>query len=287
MLYILGWKLPFKNTFLALNSMELFYRKVGIGDPLIIIHGLYGSSDNWLSVAKQLSKKYTVYLPDLRNHGHSPHSDTNSYKDLKNDLVEFMDTYQIKEATLLGHSMGGKVAMFFAADYPERVTKLIVADIAPKNYIELNETSQFHLHRNILMAMLEMNFNLIHSREEISDYLAEKIDDQRIRQFLLKNISKDKNTRLFKWRINVEVLYYYLEEIVSGVNKHWLEDRIPITTYPVVFIKGENSQYIRAEDEVLIKEIYPDAKIIHIPDAGHWLHVEQPDLFVRAVLSYS
>lgn len=267
--------------------MELYYRKEGRGEPLIILHGLYGSSDNWLSVTKRLSQKFTVYVPDLRNHGRSPHSKTNSYEDLKNDLIEFMDRHKISQATLVGHSMGGKAAMFFAADYPERISKLIIVDIAPKDYLLLNENSQFFLHRNILLAMLEIDFSQVRSRKEVDYCLSEKIEDIRIRQFLLKNIIKDKGSKLLQWRINVETLYDYLDEIVAGVNRQWLADRIPVTAYPVIFIKGDNSPYVQPEDEVLIKEIYPEAKIIHIPDAGHWLHAEQPDLFVKAVLSFA
>ena len=267
--------------------MELFYRKEGEGNPLVIIHGLYGSSDNWLSVAKRLSDNFTVFMPDQRNHGRSPHSADNSYEAMKNDLTEFLDKHHIGEATLLGHSMGGKVAMYFAADYPERVKKLIVADIAPKDYLAMDKISQFHLHRNILMAMQEIDFNIARSREMVDDLLSEKIDDPRIRQFLLKNLVRDKTAKRLKWRINAEVLYNYLDEIVSGVNKHWFADRIPVTAYPVVFIRGENSEYVLPEDEPLIKEIYPDARIISIPGAGHWLHAEQPELFVKAVLSYS
>jgi len=114
--------------------------------------------------------------------------------------------------------------------------------------------------------------------------MAEKLDDPRIRQFLLKNVARDKATRLYKWRVNAEVLYDHLDEIVSGVNAKWLDDRIPITTYPVIFIRGLLSKYILPEDEALIKEIYPDARIVDIPGAGHWLHAEQPEKFMQAVL---
>ncbi|MBN1820619.1 MAG: alpha/beta fold hydrolase [Prolixibacteraceae bacterium] len=267
--------------------MELFYRKKGHGEPFIIIHGLYGSSDNWLSVANQLSEKFTVYMPDQRNHGLSPHSQTHSYDDLKTDLIGFMDAHNIQQAIILGHSMGGKVAMYFAADYPERVKKLIVADIAPKDYLLMNENSQFYLHRNILLAMQEIDFSVIRKRDQVEGFLTQKIDEPRIRQFLLKNITKDKKSGLLKWKVNAEVLYDFLDEIVGGVNKLWLNDRIPITAYPVTFIKGEKSNYVQDEDESLIKEIYPEAKIISIPDAGHWLHAEQSELFIKAVLSYS
>jgi pimeloyl-ACP methyl ester carboxylesterase len=180
--------------------------------------------------------------------------------------------------------MGGKVAMWFAADYPEKIEKLVIADIAPKDYMLLKEDSQYYLHQNILLAMQEIDFTQIKSRNDVDDFMAQKIDDERIRQFLLKNVARDKHTKLYKWRVNAEVLYNHLEEIVGGVNRNWLDDRIPISTYPVIFIRGMKSNYILPEDEALIKEIYPDANIVDIPDAGHWLHAEQPRKFMKAVM---
>ena len=264
--------------------MELFYRKEGNGTPLVIVHGLYGSSDNWINIGKHLAEKHTVYMIDQRNHGRSPLAKSHTFNDMRDDLNEFFEKHNIEKATLLGHSMGGKVAMWFAADYPEKVEKLIVADIAPKDYLLLKEDSQFYLHRNILMAMMEIDFSKIKSRNDVNDFLSQKIDDERIIQFLLKNVAKDKTNHLFKWRLNAEVLYDHLDEIVSGVNKNWLDDRIPITSYPVIFIRGMMSKYILSEDEKLIKEIYPDATIVDIPEAGHWLHAEQPKKFMKAVM---
>jgi pimeloyl-ACP methyl ester carboxylesterase len=264
--------------------MKLFYRKEGSGIPLVVVHGLYGSSDNWLNIGKRLAEKHTVYMIDQRNHGRSPFSDEHTFDAMKEDLYEFFETHQIEKATILGHSMGGKTAMWFAADYPEKVEKLVIADIAPKNYMLLKEDSQFFLHQNILLAMQDIDFTEIKTRNDVEERLAEKIDDKRIRQFLLKNVAKDKETKRYKWRINIEVLYDNLDEIVSGVNKSWLDDRIPITSYPVIFIRGMKSRYILPEDEKLIKEIYPDATIVDIPEAGHWLHAEQPKKFMKAVM---
>lgn len=221
---------------------------------------------------------------DQRNHGRSPFSGIHTYNSMRDDLAEFFDKHHIEKATLLGHSMGGKTAMWFAADFPERVEKLVIADIAPKDYLLIHDDSQYHLHRNILLAMMELDFPQIHNRAEVDDRLAEKIDDSRIRQFLLKNVEKEKHSKHYRWRVNVKVLYDNLDEIVSGVNRRWLDDRIPITSYPVIFIRGMKSKYILPEDEPLIREIYPDSKIIDIPDAGHWLHAEQPELFMKAVM---
>jgi pimeloyl-ACP methyl ester carboxylesterase len=132
--------------------------------------------------------------------------------------------------------------------------------------------------------MQEIDFSKIKSRSDVDDFIAQKIDDERIRQFLLKNVAKDKTLHQYKWRVNARVLYDHLDEIVSGVNKNWLYERSPIMSYPVIFIRGMKSKYILPEDESMIKEIYPDATIIDIPNAGHWLHAEQPKLFMKAVM---
>lgn len=264
--------------------MKLFYRKSGSGPPIVIVHGLYGSSDNWINIAKRLSETHTVYIPDQRNHGRSPFAPTHTYNDLRNDLEEFFEQQNIEKAILLGHSMGGKVAMWFAADFPEKIEKLVIADIAPKNYLLLKEHSQFYLHQNILLAMQEIDFTRVNSRNDVDDFMSEKIDDERIRKFLLKNVAIDKTTKRYKWRVNAKVLYEHLDEIVSGVNTQWLDDRIPITNYPVLFIRGLLSKYILDDDKQLIDRIYPDARIVDIPNAGHWLHAEQPQKFIEAVL---
>ncbi len=263
--------------------MHLFYRVEGAGKPVVIVHGLYGSSDNWLAIAKKLSIEYKVFMIDQRNHGRSPNSNEHNYELLKNDLAEFFDQQNINKAILIGHSMGGKTAMSFAADYPERIEKLIVIDIAPKDYFLLNDESQFYLHNNILRAMLEIDFSRIESRKDVENYLNERIDSTQIVQFLLKNVRRNKETHHFEWRLNVPVLYENLDEIISGVNAHWFDDRLPIYNYPVLFIKGTDSNYILPEDYASIRRIYPEAQITEIPNAGHWLHAEQPQLFMEAV----
>lgn len=266
--------------------MELFFREEGEGFPIVIVHGLYGSSDNWLTVAKKLAADFHVYLIDQRNHGRSPHSEEHSYEAMKNDLAEFFDQQKIDRAIVIGHSMGGKTAMCFAADYPERIEKLVVADIAPKDYFLLNDESQYYLHNNILRAMLEINFSRIESRKQVEDFLKERIDSTQIVQFLLKNVHRNKENHQYEWRMNAQVLYDNLDEIIKGVNAHWFDDRLPIKNYPVLFLKGANSNYILPDDFASIRRIYPDAEIIQIPDAGHWLHAEQPQLFMDAVWSF-
>lgn len=264
--------------------MELYYRKEGSGPAIVIVHGLYGSSDNWVNMGKKLGENHTVFMIDQRNHGRSPFAEEHTFDTMKDDLANFFETHHIEKATLLGHSMGGKTAMWFAADYPEKVEKLVIADIAPKNYLVQKEDSQYYLHHNILLAMQELDFSRIKKLNDVDDLLSEKIDDDRIRKFLLKNVAKDRKTKQYSWRLNVDVLYDYLDEIISGVNRQWFEDRIPITSYPVIFIRGLRSNYIMDEDIPLIKEIYPDASIVGIPGAGHWLHAEKPNEFMEAVM---
>ncbi|MHA7108947.1 alpha/beta fold hydrolase [Sunxiuqinia elliptica] len=265
--------------------MQLFFREEGKSNSqtIVIVHGLYGSSDNWLTVGKKLGLNYHVYLIDQRNHGRSPNADSHTYENMTEDLAAFFEEHQIEKATVIGHSMGGKTAMFFAAEYPEKVEKLIVADIAPKNYLDLQEKSQYYLHQHILESLKEVRQQQYESREEIADFLRLKLDNESLVLFLLKNVYRNKETHKFDCRINVDVLYDYLDEVISGVNYRWLEDRMPILNYPVLFIKGEKSPYISDEDVQRIREIYPEVQFENIPNAGHWLHAEQPQLFMEAL----
>jgi len=266
--------------------MKLFFRTEGSGSPIVIIHGLYGSSDNWLTIAKKLAADHQVYLIDQRNHGHSPNADEHTYHAMKNDLAEFFDEHQIKKAIIMGHSMGGKTAMCFAADYPEKVEKLIIVDIAPKDYFLLPNQARDYQHNNILKAMLDLDMSQIDSRKQIETHLNERIGDLQVVLFLLKNVQRKKESQHFEWRLNVPILYQNLDEIISGVNAKWFDDRLPIFQYPVLFIKGANSSYILPDDFASIRKIYPDCQIEEIPNAGHWLHAEQPQLFLEAVSKF-
>lgn len=260
--------------------MELFFRKYGQGEPLIIIHGLYGSSDNWVSIGRKLAEKYQVYIIDQRNHGKSPHSSEHNYLDLKEDLKEFMDKNNIEKAILLGHSMGGKTAMFFASSYPERVSQLIIADISPRSY-QTTSSNQLLSHSTIIRAMYNIDFYNIKYRQEIDDILAKSIPELRIRQFLLKNV-KRKKTGEFEWTLNIKTIKNELFNIIDGLPN----DHPEIKGFPVLFLKGEKSDYISDDDQKAISKIFPFAKIKTIPDAGHWLHAEQPDLFLQEIYKF-
>lgn len=260
--------------------MKLFFRKFGQGLPLIIIHGLYGSSDNWISIGKKLAENFEVFLIDQRNHGKSPHSTEHNYQLLKEDLREFMDNQSIEKAIIMGHSMGGKTAMFFAVDYPERVSRLIIVDISPLSY---KTTKAYNLlaHKTIISAMCNLDFRGITSRKEINDILAKSIPENRVRQFLLKNIKRSKNNE-YSWSLNIKTIKNKLANIMDGFN----ENQAKITDFPVLFIKGENSDYILDNDKKAISQFFPFAKIETIPNAGHWLHAEQSEIFLGKITDF-
>lgn len=264
--------------------MDLFFRKFGDGPPLIILHGLYGSSDNWVSIGRKLSANYEVYLVDQRNHGKSPHSPQHNYHLLKEDLLEFMDKQSIDKAIILGHSMGGKTAMFFAVDYPERVNNLIVVDISPKSYRNTKST-QLLSHSTIIKAMYNVDFNHVKSREDIDKILSPSIPLKRVRQFLLKNVNRTKDNR-FAWSLNLESISNELKNIMDGLPIKNFKNGNGITGFPALFIKGEKSDYIKPSDRRAIETVFPFAEIEIIPNAGHWLHAEKPKLFLKTIQNF-
>ncbi len=263
--------------------MELYYKKYGEGPPLIILHGLYGSSDNWHSIAKELSEKYTVYLPDQRNHGRSPHSEKHDFEVMKNDLKEFADTLQLEKFYLMGHSMGGKTAMLFAADFPERIEALIIVDISPKSYRDEVEFSAETIdHASIIDALKELDIKNANTRKEVDKSLSQLIKSTRVRQFLLKNLERDKNGS-FHWIINLKSLGENLPLIMEGLPAARFNNGAGMSAFPVLFLKGEKSGYIQDEDYTRIRQFFPRAHIVTVPGAGHWLHAEEPELFLKNV----
>jgi esterase len=263
--------------------MKLFYRKMGAGRPVVIIHGLYGSSDNWLSIGRELSEDFEVYLVDQRNHGKSPHAAEHNYEVLRDDMLGFMNDAGLEKAILAGHSMGGKTAMCFARNYPDRVSSLIVIDIAPKSYKDLARSKKFS-HYSIMKAMKNIDFPSASSRRDIESMLAESIPQERIRRFLMKNIGQGKDRKYF-WKLNVDVLLSELNNIMDGENETCFAGT-PVMELPVLFIRGENSSYILDEDMDQIRKIFPSAMLETIPGAGHWLHAEQPGAFIKVVSDF-
>jgi esterase len=265
--------------------MELYFRKTGSGMPLMILHGLYGSSDNWLSIGKSLADSFEVYLVDLRNHGRSPHDQVHNYEVIREDLLELIDKIGLNKVILAGHSMGGKAAICFTQHYPDRIEKLIVIDIAPKSYKDLYRNEPLN-HYDILTAMNNIDLSSASSRRDVDEMLAEKIKSGRIRSFLMKNLGRSDNDK-YEWKLNLEVLLRELDNIMDGVNENCFDTGHPVTDMPVLFIRGSNSPYILDEDMGFIKRIFPSAELETIPDAGHWLHAEQPAAFTGVFRKFS
>lgn len=252
--------------------MTLHSQILGKGEPFVILHGFLGMSDNWKTLGTRWAEDgYEVHLLDQRNHGRSFHSDEFSYEVMAEDLKNYCDEHNLKKIILLGHSMGGKVAMQFAVTYPEMVSKLIIADIGPKAYPQ-------H-HQDILKALSQLDFSEIKSRGEAEDILSEYIKDQGTRLFLLKNLYRKSKTEL-GLRINLPILSEKIEEVGVALpeNAFYKGDTL--------FLKGEKSGYIESMDEMLIKKHFPEAKIETISKAGHWLHAENPQEFYDNVMNF-
>ena len=243
--------------------MKLFYRHFGEGQPLIILHGLFGISDNWVSIARRLGEHYEVFVIDQRNHGQSPHSSTFNYFAMVDDLLEFMDDHQIVNPILIGHSMGGKVAMNFALEHPQKVHRLISVDMSVRAYPARLQ------HMEIIEAMLAVDFEKVHSRGEVELQIAPAIQSERIKMFVMKNLYRI-NSHRFAWRINIKDIDANLENVFVGVESPYQFEK------PSLFIKGELSDYILQEDYKLIKQKFPQAEFTTIKGASHWVHAEKP-----------
>lgn len=250
--------------------MKLFYQTVGSGQPLVILHGLFGSADNWRSVAKNLADNAQVITVDLRNHGRSPHSSEINYSLMANDLAYLLEDLGIDNIDLIGHSVGGKVAMTFAQQYPDILNKLVVVDIAPRQYAEE--------HNNIFESLLAVDLAQHATRSSVDNSLSDKIPDKAVRQFLLMNL--DVNDSQLNWRINLPALYANYSQLLQAVCE---DDELPVKS---CFIRGGRSSYIRAEDELLIQSCFPQADICTIENAGHWVHAEAPQLFLNKVKAF-
>jgi esterase len=263
--------------------MELSYRIMGQGPPMIILHGLYGSSDNWVSIGRAFSDKFEVYLVDQRNHGNSPHSREHNYTALRNDLYEFMETHKIEKAIIMGHSMGGKAAMFFAVAWPEKVQSLIIVDISTRSYKSLTQpVSQSLDHMNIINAMMAVDFSKVNDREDVNRMLSESLTSEKLRLFLLKNVKRSKEGQ-YGWKLNIQALHDQLPQIMEGLDTKPFMNGNGITGFPVLFIKAEKSGYIKEGDFTLIKTIFPMAEMVTIPGADHWVHVEMPELLIKTI----
>lgn len=244
--------------------MKLFFREYGNGQPIVILHGLFGSSDNWLTQAKYLSEDYKIYTVDLRNHGQSPHDPEFNYKAMTEDLHEFFQDHQLSDVTLVGHSMGGKAAMNFSLAHPEMIERLVVVDIAPR-YYDLE-------HYVIADGLVAIPIDTLSSRNEADDVLSKYVSDPGTRQFLLKNLQR-KSEGGFSWKINLPVI----REQLSNVGEDLLFEGV--FNKPVLFIRGAHSSYVLDSDWARIRQIYPAAKLETL-ETGHWVQAEKPVEFV-------
>jgi esterase len=250
--------------------MNLFFRESGQGKPLVILHGLFGSSDNWFTLAKTFSLQYQVFLVDQRNHGQSPHSDEFNYKLLAEDLEEFLLQHSIIKSIIIGHSMGGKTAMNLAVKRPDLIDKLIVVDIVPKSY-------PVH-HDHILEGLDSIDLSKLTSRVEADQILSKFIEEPDVRQFLLKNLTR-KTDGGFEWKINLKAIDDHIEEIGEGMQyKGKFEN-------PTLFVKGAKSNYYAAGDEELVKSIFPKTAFSTL-DTGHWVQAEKPVEFANTVMEF-
>jgi pimeloyl-ACP methyl ester carboxylesterase len=254
--------------------MKLFYRKYGKGPALIILHGLFGSSDNWVTIAKKISDKFTVFLPDLRNHGNSPHSDEHDYLLMRDDLYELVTDLNLKKFFLAGHSMGGKVAINFATRWPEMLNGLLVADISAFGDKFTSQVA-YNQHISILKTILSTDLSGLTSRNEVELILGKEITSERIRSLIMKNMQRT-DSNIFVWKINAASILKNLDKIMLGIDRPAGFSH-QITGFPVVFLRGGESDYLPVEDYVDIKKIFPAVEFIEIPEAGHWIQADKPD----------
>jgi pimeloyl-ACP methyl ester carboxylesterase len=250
--------------------MKLHYRELGNGQPLVILHGLFGFSDNWQTHAKKLAEYYRVILIDLRNHGHSKWSDEFSYSIMVEDVKELYDSLELKKSILIGHSMGGKTAMRFTQLHENLVEKLIVVDMGVKSY-------PMH-HNQILEGLYAVQLSPGLTRGDAEEQMKPNIESVGVRQFLLKNLYWKEKGQL-AWRMNLEVLHREMPKILEA-----LPETENMTQS--LFIRGELSNYILSEDIPKIETFFPDSTFVSIPNAGHWVHAEQPEQFIQSVLEF-
>ena len=254
--------------------MKLNYKELGDSknQPLVILHGLFGSLDNWITLAKYFAEHFHVYLVDQRNHGKSFHSDEFSYEHMAEDLNDFLIQHSIENPIILGHSMGGKTAMLFATQHPQMLLKLIVVDIAPKTY-------PVH-HHKIIEGLKSLDLDKIERRSEADELLAVHIPQDDTRQFLLKNITRSESGG-YKWKMNLLAIEKEIEIIGYGLPENSIFEK------ETLFIRGLKSDYIQDEDIDLIQEHFPNSVLESVENAGHWVHAQAPEQLYKLVVNFS
>jgi len=251
--------------------MELHCKTFGQGEPVILLHGLFGTLDNWQTIGRALAEHYSVYLLDQRNHGHSPHTSFMDYTAMAEDLHRFMEHHWIFGAHIIGHSMGGKTAMQFALHYPDMVDKLIVIDIAPRAYPRR--------HQEIFDALFALDLDNLATRQEADEQLRQRIPDDAIRQFLLKSLIRRRGGG-YAWRMNLAAIYKHYNEILASIDSDEEFDK------PALFIRGGRSDYVQDDDFPGIRRQFPQARIETLPGAGHWVHVDAREAMLDLMTNF-
>jgi len=264
--------------------MKLSFREFGEGTPIMILHGLYGSSDNWVSIGRSLADEFRVILPDLRNHGNSPHTPTHTYEAMSDDILELADSIGLGKFILAGHSMGGKTALWFASRWPERIAGLIVLDMSPFR-ADPTKNPSLDQHMDILRLMNEVNPATLGTGEEAEDKFLARIHSERITGFLLKNLARDEDGK-FRWKLNPRYLFDNIDNIMDGLERKDYPDPA-MRGFPVLFLRAENSGYINDDDIEDIIKLFPAAEIVSIPGTSHWLHAEKPDVITGYIRDFA
>ena len=252
--------------------MKLFCKQYSeIGEPLIILHGLFGNQGNWGQHAKVLANTFAVYGMDHRNHGRSEWDDHMTYDDLANDVRQTMKLYGLDSAHFIGHSMGGKTAMQLALSFPEMVRKLVSVDIMPVKYQPQ--------HTAIFSGLKELNLDMIDSRVDADEILADHVKEKPVRDFLLANLMKDEDGN-FSWRMNLDIIRKEYNNLIAGLNGNGPFEG------QVLFVKGGKSDYILKKYEKETLKMFPNSQIQELKQCGHWLHSEEPELFQSLVYKF-
>lgn len=252
--------------------MKLHYKSFGTGRPIIILHGLFGMLDNWRTIAKKLEENYQCIIVDLRNHGKSPHDAAMNYKVMSEDILELMDDLKINVASVLGHSMGGKVAMQFALTHQERIDKLIVVDISPAPYPP-------H-HHAVIEAIRTLETSTLKERSEAESHFRDHLgEDEATIQFLLKSLSR-RPDHGFEWKSNMPVIIVHYNDLMEGVTGSNPYEK------PALFIRGALSNSVKEENWPQIQQLFPHTVLVTIEKAGHWVHADQPGALIEAINTF-
>jgi pimeloyl-ACP methyl ester carboxylesterase len=252
--------------------MLLHHKTFGSGPDFVILHGLFGMLDNWRTIARQLAERYTITLADLRNHGRSFHADEMDYDLMAEDVATLLESLEIDECILLGHSMGGKVAMQTALTYPDLVSKLIVVDMTPREYQPG--------HTDVFAALTALDLTTIADRKDAAPSMSRHMPDLGVQLFLLKNLARDPAGG-YRWRMNLPVIQGSYDKLIAAVGK--LGDTFD---GPTLFLRGGKSDYLQEEDWPMIAHLFPQAQLATVAEAGHWVHAERPEELLAEVADF-